>query len=352
MSSENRSLTINDKHGLRSLFEDMRESIAEAAGKAIQPEQVLRMMQIAASRQPKLFNCTRESVAKAVMDATSMGLDCSGIMGEGYLVPFFNGKIGKLETIFVPGYQGLIKLCLKTGMIRQVEARVVYERDEFSYEYGLEPKLIHRPPADASPRGGVKYAYAVARFADGSTQFEVMDIHELDAIRARHKSRDKKGNEFGPWKTDTSEMYRKCPVRRGVKYWPKSEELVRLLEIDNQQFGGDDAYGEPVDVTPKAQPKAKQSAVRSLEEKLQRAADGTLFNTGTGEVVEGEEEEEQHKFDLKNACLDLFQELNPKAAKNKLADYLQANFGVEAMDHLNLDQLKKMYEALQEEQAQ
>lgn len=342
---------IKNKGGLIALFGDMKESIQEEMGKGVDAKQVLRAMQIAASRQPKLLECTRESFAKAIMDSTRLSLDCSGVLGEGYLVPFFNGKIGRYEALFIPGYQGLIKLCLKSGQIKAIEARVVYEKDEFAYEYGLEPKLIHRPPSSPAHRGGVTHAYAVARFADGSKGFEVMDIHELNAIRARHRSRDKQGNEFGPWKTDTNEMYRKCPVRRAVKYWPRSEDLMSLLEIDNRQYGEEDVHSEPIDVTPKSDAKQGKGGVKALEEQLEKTADGLLFNKETGEVVETEEDEDQHKIDMINACTDLFQTLNPQGAKKKLTEYLQVNFGLTSINEMNLDQLRKLHEDLQMESA-
>lgn len=75
---------------------------------------------------------------------SKLGLDCVGTLGQGYLVPYYNSKIKAYECQFIAGYQGLIELARRSGNIARIESRVVYEKDAFEVEYGLNQKLVHQ----------------------------------------------------------------------------------------------------------------------------------------------------------------------------------------------------------------
>lgn len=42
------------------------------------------------------------------------------------------------EAQLVLGYQGLLELIYRSGMVSMVDARVRYENDEWLFEYGIE----------------------------------------------------------------------------------------------------------------------------------------------------------------------------------------------------------------------
>lgn len=239
---------IEDKGTLEHLMNNgtFQSSLSDVLPKHLTPERVVKMALVAASRQPLLFKCTKESFLQAIMKSAELGLDCSGTLGRAYLVPYFNSKIGAYEAAFIPGYQGLIELARRSGNIARIESRVVYEKDSFVVEYGLEQKLIHTPSLIAD-RGDMKCVYAIAELMDGSRQLEVMTIEEVEGIRLRSRAKDN-----GPWKTDYSEMARKTVIRRLAKYLPLSTELQKAFEADDEQFNGHqfvDNAGEMADRT-------------------------------------------------------------------------------------------------------
>ena len=90
-----------------------KQSLADIAPKHITKERIVKLALIAASRQPKLYECTSESFLLSVMKSAELGLDCIGTLGQGYLVPYYNGKIKRHECQFIPGYQGLVKRSVK-----------------------------------------------------------------------------------------------------------------------------------------------------------------------------------------------------------------------------------------------
>jgi recombination protein RecT len=223
---------VTNKATLEGLMskDTFKQSLAEVLPKHVTPERIVKMGLVAASRQPLLFKCTQASFLQSIMKSAELGLDCSGTLGRAYLVPYFNKKINGYECQFIPGYQGLIDLARRSGNIARIESRVVYEKDTFNVEYGIEQKLVHRPYL-GTDRGNIQCVYGIAEMMDGSRQIEIMTIEEVNAIRDRSKAKD-----GGPWVTDFAEMARKTVIRRLAKYLPLSTELAKALEADDQQF--------------------------------------------------------------------------------------------------------------------
>ena len=218
-------------------------TIQSVAAQVITPDRMVKLVLAAASREPKLAECSHLSVLRSLMQAAELGLEvCSG-KNEAYIIPRWNGKTKILEATFLPGYQGLIKLARESGSIRNIEARVVHAKDFFEYEEGTSPRIIHRPTLEKDC-GNIIAVYSVAFMPDGSSQFEVMPIHIVEEIRDRAK--DGK-DTFSPWKSDFSEMARKTAVRRLAKYLPKSTAMAKALEIQAKAEAGDyDLEGEVV----------------------------------------------------------------------------------------------------------
>lgn len=232
------SKVVSDKGTLENLLGNgsFQEALKTVLPKHLTPERVVKMALVAASRQPILFKCTKESFIQSIMKSAELGLDCSGTLGRAYLVPYYNSKIGAYECQFIAGYQGLIELARRSGNIARIESRVVYSNDKFEVQYGLDQRLAHTPRL-GNDRGKMTCVYAVAELTDGSRQIEVMSIEEVNAIRDRSKAKDN-----GPWKTDYSEMARKTVIRRIVKYLPLSTEMQKAFEADDAQFvNGTDA---------------------------------------------------------------------------------------------------------------
>ncbi|MFF4738802.1 recombinase RecT [Streptomyces sp. NPDC001262] len=180
-------------------------------------------------RVEHLAECTQDSFAGALMTCSALGLEPGGVSGEAYLLPFWNKKIRGYEVQLVIGYQGMIKLFWQHPLAAGLDTHTVYEGDEFEYEYGLEPRLTHRP-ARGSAKGQPTHYYAVARLANGGSAFVVLDVEDVEdveAIRKRSKSRD-----FGPWSTDYDAMARKTCIRQLFKLLPKSAELARAVAHD------------------------------------------------------------------------------------------------------------------------
>lgn len=221
------------------------DAIKSVAASTLTPDRMVRLVCAAASRDEQLAKCTPLSILRSLSQAASMGLEPFDGRNEVHLVPRWNkkgnGGKGCLEATCLVGYPGLIRLATDTGKVRNIEARVVYSKDVFEVEYGVQPRIIHKPTFEKD-HGTIVAFYAVAFLPDGSTTFEVMPNHEVEDIRDRSKDSDK----FSPWKSDFAEMGRKTVVRRLCKYLPKSTPLAKALEIQAKAEAGDYLEGEVV----------------------------------------------------------------------------------------------------------
>lgn len=235
---------------LRDLLDKAKPSMAAVLPKHMTPERLVKLALVACVRQPKLLECDVQTVLQSVMTAAQLGLDCSGVLGSAYLVPFKNNKKNRMECQLITGYRGLIDLARRSGEIETIEAHVIYREDFSEVEYGLNPKLVHKPCLTGDP-GPLTMVYAVAKLKGGGTQVEVMTRAQVDGIKRRSKS-----SENGPWVTDYDEMARKTVVRRISKYLPLSVEVQTQLAredafeeergfIDIDMVGAEEIQPEP-----------------------------------------------------------------------------------------------------------
>lgn len=255
---------------LRSALEKSLPNIREIAAKHLTPERLIKVVLGAASRTPAILECSPLSIVKAVLQAAELGLEPGSSLGEFWLVPFYNSKTGQKEAQGIPGYRGLIALARRSGEIANISASAVYAGDHFEVELGLEPKLIHRPNYDQDRENpsDLRFVYAVARFKDGSYQFEVLSRKQIDALRRRSKAAD-----GGPWVSDYEEMAKKTAIRRLSKYLPLSVEMARALDLQARAESGD--FEDPVifDIEAEAQPSVENKGGNAtLKEKLAATA--------------------------------------------------------------------------------
>lgn len=221
---------------MMSAIDKMAPAIKAALPSVITPERFSRIAISAISTNPKLAACTTQSFLGAMMTAAQLGLECNTPLGQGYLIPrntsvkHPDGTWSKeMRCSFELGYKGLIDLAYRSGEITSISAQVVYENDEFDYEFGLEPKLRHKPAL--SDRGAPIYYYAVYHTKSGGYGFEVMSDEDVRA-HARKYSESFKGGTSSPWQTSFEEMAKKTVLKRVLKYAPLSTDFHREMAQD------------------------------------------------------------------------------------------------------------------------
>jgi recombination protein RecT len=215
-----------------AMLEAYKGEIARALPRHLNADTMTRIALTCFRMTPKLAECQPASVFACVIQASQLGLR-PGLMGECYLIPY------KDQCTLQLGYQGLLELVRRSGLVDSISAHLVHDRDEFDVSWGTEPGIKHRPYLDGDP-GGVRLVYAVARLKGGGVHAELMTLHDIERIKARSQNviNAARWGKQTPWDTDWGEMARKTVLRRICKYLPKSPDLASALAIDDAAFRG------------------------------------------------------------------------------------------------------------------
>lgn len=231
--------TLSPKQKVSYYLEKMMPTIEEVLPNQVSAERMSRIALNVIRTNPKLLECKIDSLMGGVLEAAKLGLE-PGLMGQCYLIPF--GK----EAQFIIGYKGLIDLVRRSGQVSTIEARTVYEKDEFDFEYGLESKLKHKPTM--KDKGEAIAYYAVCKLKDGGSSFIVMSKQEME----QYKDKYAKSKKYGPWVDEFDAMARKTCLRQLIKYLPISVENLSNFdeangsevhrELQTAKMMGEDAY--------------------------------------------------------------------------------------------------------------
>lgn len=205
---------------------------------------------------PQLLECSKDSLMTAFMTCAEFELYPSNASGEAYVIPY------KGKAQFQLGYQGIVTLAYRAG-VEALTSNIVYEKDQFEYEEGLEPKLVHKPYLDGD-RGKPRLVYAIGQ-VNGQKVFKVLVAG--DVMKFKNLSQTK-GSQYSPWNSGNDPelwMWRKTCIKQLGKLLPKNDAMQRAIAKDNaedsilpqfQLDAGGPAVGKALH-DPSAKPEAK-----------------------------------------------------------------------------------------------
>lgn len=206
----------------------------------------------AIAKNPQLMEADPSSVVMAVLEAAQLGLEPTGSLSRAWLVTYRSKESPRPLAQLMIGYQGLVDLARRSGEVEKVWARVVYNGDEFTVEYGSTERIIHHPRLGATDPASITHVYAIALLKGGQQMFEVMTRDEVERVRARSRAANS-----GPWVTDTGEMYKKTVVRRLAKSLPLTAEAREAIARDDER-----------EFAPRPEPEQRPDPAVSVRERL------------------------------------------------------------------------------------
>lgn len=257
--------------------DQFKEQVKAALPGNVTADRFQRVTVTAITQNPDLVAVDRSTLFSAVIRCAQDGLLPDG--REAALVVFNDRKAaGGKRATYLPMIGGYRKIGAKHGL--SLEAFLVYDNDEFSYELGFEPKLAHRPPQKlGADRGAVLGAYAVARHLDGRQWLEVMSKDEIEKIRAVSRAAT---SEYGPWVNHWGEMARKTVARRLFKQLP----LDDLDQVDVNVIAAGDADADLPNLARPSMSVEEANVAASLGSARPPQTDGP--DDGEPEPVDGE----------------------------------------------------------------
>lgn len=228
-------------NSIASYLKQMGPAISNVLPKHMTPERMARIALSEIRKNPMLLQCEVASLGAAVMQAATLGLEPS-VLGHCYFVPF-NRKVQQgnrttwvKDVQFIIGYRGYIDLARRSGELVTIKPEVVRENDEFSYNYGINDDLFHRPAL--KNRGAVTHYYAYAKFKDGGYTFSVMSREDVLEHAFKFTKQQKNNQLTGVWRDHFDSMAKKTVIREMIKYMPLSVEVLEKLGSDGQVVKG------------------------------------------------------------------------------------------------------------------
>lgn len=288
------------KNPVAVMMEKNWPTIKNVVPKHLTPERLARIAYTAIVRNPKLAACQPMSLANAVIEASMLGLEIGGPLGMAHLVPF------KDQVVFIPGYKGLMDLAYRSGKVSHFSAHPVYENDHFVYQYGISPKLEHRP--SESERGPLKYAYAICKFNDGGFDFEVVNRADIAATKKKSSGAQWGGKDC-PWNNeDEWTMWVKTAIRRLAKRIPQSPDMQRAVAADElAEAGKDQGLAHIIDIEAPA-----VTTAEDINEQLQKQEETKQIPKTTKRSRPTTKEMIQRRNEAKEAIVKAGLDLDPK----------------------------------------
>ncbi len=233
---------------LSGMLEKYKNQIAVALPRHMTPERMIRVALTAVSNTPALAECAPVTIAASIVQASILGLEPSSVLGEAYLVPFWNSKSRRKECQLIPGYMGLVKLARNSGEVSVIDAQIVYSNDNFEFHKGSDVYWLHKW-ARKGDRGEPEGVWAGYVLKDGSKNFEYWTIEQIERHRDKFSkgAYDKDGNLIGAWRDSPEWMWKKTVLRQVIKLMPKSVELSTALKLDEL---GEVGLPQQIDVLP------------------------------------------------------------------------------------------------------
>ena len=123
MADIKQALTKKQEGGMGGLIKSMEGQIRLALPEHLSNERFQRQALTVFNSNPQIQKCDPKSFLAAMMTAAQLGLELTPTLGQAYLIPY-GGQVQ-----FQLGYRGLMELAYRSGRVKKIEAREVYEND-------------------------------------------------------------------------------------------------------------------------------------------------------------------------------------------------------------------------------
>lgn len=209
---------------MKDLVEAQLPAIERQLGGTMNSEAFVRAVLSEITKSPQLMQADPKTLLGGVMLAAQLRLEIGSGLGEFYLTP--RKDRGQQICLPIIGYQGLIKLALRSEFVMNVQAFLVRRGDDFSYGANAERGMFYDwVPQDFEETRDWIGVVATAKMRAGGTTWVYLTRTQVMDRRPSYWAST-------PWKTNEDEMVKKTAVRALAKYLPKSTDLGRALEAD------------------------------------------------------------------------------------------------------------------------
>lgn len=181
---------------------------------------------VAIQKNPELLKADPQSLFFAIVQVAQWGLE---IGTTAHMVPFFSSKAKKTLVTPMKNYKGVIALVIAAKAARSIDAKAVYEGEEFQCEYGTNAFIRHIPDFEKRKNSAkLVKVYAIAHIGlNVPPKFVVLDRSKVEHYRAMSKFSD---SSF--WRDHYEAMAMKTAVHRLGDQLPQSPRIQAIFASD------------------------------------------------------------------------------------------------------------------------
>lgn len=196
-------LSIKDQQALSTYFVGALDSTANLPEGVDKQRLALNFISLLQDK-PDLKKFGAEILAPMVVRCAKDNLDV--LNNEVYIYEGYGGKL-----TYTPSYKGLRKMAIQksTRPIKDITAKLIYEGDELDEDF-INGEAHLRYKSNFMKRGKWMGVFCICTFKDGSEIYEIMNMNEINAIKAKSRN-------SGAWKDFPGEMAKKACIRRLCK---------------------------------------------------------------------------------------------------------------------------------------
>lgn len=214
------------------------DDVAKQLPPGVDADRFIRTTLTVVRMNTDLLLCTPTSLFGAIMSAAKDGLLPDGkesmLSARTVLIskPNVAPKRYERRAQYMPMVKGLIQIMYRTGEVLMVDGVAVYEKDQFEYERGDSPRIIHKPYAGEEENNKVVAAYVVIKMKSGEVKREVMFRRDLEAVRAE-------SGDPSSWEKFYDQYAIKTVIKRAYKQLPTdgADAFEHVISADNEAMG-------------------------------------------------------------------------------------------------------------------
>lgn len=176
----------------------------------------------------RLSQAEPDSVRDAAAIAATLDLPIDPNLGMAYIIPYPDGKTGKVYANFQMGYKGFIQLAQRSGQLKTISATPVREGQIIKND----PLRGYEFDFSGGQLGEIVGYAAYMALLNGFEKTLYMSRKEMEQHAASYSAGYKKG--YSNWNKKFDEMALKTVIKQLLsKYAPLSVDLQKALQSDS-----------------------------------------------------------------------------------------------------------------------
>jgi recombination protein RecT len=212
-----------------------------------------------------LQECVPQSIVMAAMKAAAMDLPIDPNLGQAFIIPYRNNKLGVYEAQFQIGAKGFKQLAIRSGRYKLINETDV-RQGEYQGENRLSGEMVFEWVDDDKEREKLPVEGYVAylKLTTGYEKSLYMTVNQLKAHAKKYSQTYRKG--YGQWVDDFDSMSRKTVTKLLIsRHGAMSTQMQQAILADQAAVEEDSFKYIDNDKTPEASeaPKKPRKATKT-----------------------------------------------------------------------------------------